>query len=409
MVMSKIWKPELVAFWFMVLSIPQSFNKHNHKVKPVNQKVGQPQGLAGSFDLFAIDHHILMLMAMKQSGLEEKPASEFCAILGDDNGVNTIIPDPDKIIEGTIVWLYQEVGWEIQVEKCLYTRHTDKVAIAEFAKVTVINGKVCSPTPARLFSRIGNITDPLYALTACIWMNTHEYNAGPLLKTILDEWYTYSDLAYDVARMFFYGDISRHLNSFRVHMSADNTFRWRVAFCYCIAKIRGTFLESILSKDERNKSILKEGERLNDVFDKTFGRDHRKWLLMMEDHENHKVAKLYRKNATILEAVNSLLDSEFAEIVAVGMNLTDEEKQTIILANDLLQQIRENPDNDYYQRRTIGRLLSYIQSFDRFQMKSVAKKAGSEVGYLSELISLYTELYGEDHPENAYNDAVRAS
>jgi len=392
-VMELLWIPELVQFWQDVLATPQTFVFYDGTSESYIQRVGQPQGLGGSFELFSIDHHILMLMLMKHRGLENIDSLEFYRLLGDDDIINTIVPDIEDTMLDDIEFVYGGANWAIEKSKCKITRRRDAVAIAEFAKVTVIDGRISTPPPIRLVSQYAHPTRQTYGITACLWMQLHGFPMQHGIKTFLDRWFSYNRHARNVAEAFVHGGVSQHFNCFKYPSLMDRDhFRMQVAFCYLVTKIRGTFVEVLTDKDARNNLDFRSDDWMN-VSKKMFGRLKPEMWLDSIENPLHKVRQLINRNLAIRDAMICILEDENAPLLAAGMDLTDTERDTIRTVSELLVDVKEFKTLPDYTFGVIRTLLKRVESFNRFQMRGITKSSGREASYLTEVIRLHKEMF----------------
>jgi hypothetical protein len=156
-VLYDLFCPEVADYW-RLLSVTQKhfFSKFVSDPLPYTQSEGQPQGLLGSFDAFSLGHHIMMLMVMKMCGLEKYSANKCYTVLGDDSVLTTVIPEyehQDFPVYEAYKLVCEYANFLVNMDKSKLIHADSSVAEADFAKVTYINGSMCTPTPFRLALR----------------------------------------------------------------------------------------------------------------------------------------------------------------------------------------------------------------------------------------------------------------
>lgn len=166
-VLHDLFCPEVANYWSL-LSVTQKhfFSKFVSDPLPYTQSEGQPQGLLGSFDAFSLGHHIMMLMVMKMCGLEHHSARDCYAVLGDDSVLTTVVPEirhQDLPVYEAYKLVCEYANFLVNMDKSKLIHADSTIAEADFAKVTYINGAMCTPTPFRLALRYssGSMADKI--------------------------------------------------------------------------------------------------------------------------------------------------------------------------------------------------------------------------------------------------------
>ena len=390
MCVKAILGPEVAQFWSDVTTAEKEFVHYKRgQYTKYKQTCGQPQGVLGSFDLFALAHHIIMLMVMKATGRENIDSVEFYRILGDDSIVNTVTNDQHELVRSTYEGICQWLNWRIEQSKSHYVTHTDKSALAEFAKVTVLNGEIVTPPPIRILSRIADRRTNYYSFTTVIWMMRRGFQLPGVLDQLITEWYS-TDEERSVVNTLIYGGIIPQFRDLVTQKESELLNRAQVALCYLVTKIRGTFVECILG-DKAREELLTNTFMIEDAFSSIAGEDTEEILGMIIDSK-HKLILAIDKNSIIENALKRILGLENSKLIIPLADLTETEIGAIIMVADILDTLDYQDMTDELAG-VIIRLLSELDTLDRYQMRSFHKHVAKEISYFNEVIKLYNKLF----------------
>ena len=168
-----IFGPVVSNFWMQISQLPKVFIMPMGGEIVYTQKSGQPQGLLGSFDAFALAHHFIFLMDMKIHGWENIDPAKFYAVLGDDSTYNSVYPEVNYIeqdeshdVQGfyrsDIEIVHMDIcenfaNFQINHDKSDSAHYWGSEAKLDFAKVTFRNGELFTPVPFRLASNYAKL------------------------------------------------------------------------------------------------------------------------------------------------------------------------------------------------------------------------------------------------------------
>jgi len=388
-----LFAPEIVDWWRDVSQSTKEFQfSSGEKVKYI-QATGQPQGLLGSFDSFALAHHIIMLMCMRACGLKHRTSSEFYRILGDDSIISSISSDKDhrvlKVYMRICIW----ANLEINLGKSHLTYPDDSVALAEFAKVTVLDGRIFSPPPIRILSRISAGTTNYYSFTTAIWMLKHGFNMPKLLPTLLEGWYGYDPLVRERAEALLCGGLIPQFAGFQTQRGVRSKERHKVALAYLIVKMRGSFVECLMPDSMREELNLHQFS-VKDTLASLLPKNPEKLLDIIENPQ-HKLLQALQKFKNLEESLRVIIGEEnFSPSYAALLDLRESEWGAIYAIADLYRLAKDNLLDDYMAPMIIGTAKS-LESLDRFQQRSFAKHSVRELSYFDEILDLTSELFPE--------------
>jgi hypothetical protein len=321
-VLEYVFGPEVANFWDKVSKLDKfmsdlrleetDFPYHKYK-----QTCGQPQGLLGSFDAFALAHHFIFLMDMKVLGLVNHNAWEFYRVLGDDSVSNSIDPEIDTYDdtqspvdkEGIRRSLTERVhfdicenfaGFKVNYDKSESIHHCDLEAKLDFAKVTYRNGILFTPVPFRLamnYSKNANTR-----LAVAIWrMERGDRNAKAFMDFVLQ------DLDSEVSIVVKSGCIP-FLSGFKEDsLQINESFAARVRYATSLTYLTTALGFCGLSDRDRDKSEEHILDRaLKTLFTKKVKRR------INDIDPNHKVMLVMERNAEILTILDQIY--EFNEL-----------------------------------------------------------------------------------------------
>lgn len=408
---------EVADFWDYVSQLEKGFFNADGSVEVYSQKRGQPQGLLASFAAFALCHHFLFLMTMKENGLENCRAENFYRVLGDDSVYNTIYPekiflDPDEEFrdsEGNMR-SYMELthfnkcsiyaGFEINYDKSESAHHWSPEAKLDFAKVTYRNGKLFSPLPFRLAMRYSLSFDD--KLATCIW----RADRGDELK--LRQLELVLDKLPEEDRPL-YSDLIKcgelpYLKEFDDNIPRDSVWIQQVRYSSIITMLTSGLAFTLVKDNHIANSDYDEFiAAMNTIF--TYSQQMR--LDNISPH--HKVMRLLEKNASILTTLHEIyqeddLDDRFLSMCLASFmgdqeedvlwmiySIADFQKQLqLALAN---QNITYNQLMDYFPLIESKTLKSDVQSVSNlFMTRGITKRPGQAAFMFRQVINCLNSL-----------------
>lgn len=385
-----IFNKPIVQFWKDISKLPKEFRFRKGFRKLYKQLTGQPQGILGSFDSFALAHHLIMLMVMRMCGLTKTPSREFYRILGDDSIINTVKYDPDGVVLESYMEVCSWANLDINVGKSHITRSEDKIALAEFAKVTVLDGEIMSPPPIRILSRVESGTTNYYSFTTAIWMLEHGFDMPDILQQLLRKWFGYDSETLLASEVLMFGGIIPQFAKFHQPGRFSDEQRSKLALCYLVTKIKGTIAENLLS-DKQREDLSLVGYKLTDAIESVIPTNPDFVLDQIEDLE-HKLLIAINKNLLLEDSIKSILGLSDTRLLLPLIDLTEDEIRAIFTVSDCLA-LAEVNQLDGRSLMSILTNSQVMKSLDRFQMRSFHKHTAREISYLSESLDLNRILF----------------
>lgn len=389
----RIFFPEgVVQFWDQLSKCDKVFLSCNGKQIPYKQVCGQPQGLLGSFDAFAVAHHLIMLMTMKASGLEDEKYSDFCRILGDDSIISSIKADPTNIVGDMYCQICAYANMEIERNKSTEVLCDQHNALADFAKVTVSNGEFFSPVPTRLALRSGCIYSNYYNYSMLLWMHSKETPVRQRLLEITDRYYP-DELDNTIMRACLLGGFSSRFEDFSNPDILDEKLLDKVKLCYLISKVRMSFAQTLLG-DKIRENLSLTSYTVGDALERLIPKDP-DWILDLIEDRQHKLLLEIERNLLIEDTIKSVLGLSNVQTLLPSLHLTLEETQFLVSLADLTANLEYlSLDTDEEMRSLLDRTLRDVKLLDRFNMRSDYKGKAFEIMVCSETIALYRKIFG---------------
>jgi hypothetical protein len=393
-----LFPDEVVSFWNELSQMEKVFIFSNGKEKKYNQRRGQPQGLLGSFDCFALAHHVIMLMTMKLTGREGYRANQFYRILGDDSIVSSIKKDPDHEVLSAYRRISRWAGLEENETKLHYAGFDQKTSVlCEFAKVTVLNGVMSTPVPIRLLSRNGREGTNYHRMSSAMWMAINGYDQ---LRT---EIFRLLPSMFSEEAVLLASDIISSGIIPAFHMFAD---RSRIVdmesvdqciFCYIVQKLRGSFLSALLTDEESERffdscefdmetisPFLIKGPKINDILD-------------VVENDNHKIMRVIGRNLELEDAIKSILGLNNQEKLVVGaVDLTAQEMRLYLWISEVLDNLKLGIPLPSMTRIDWIDRLEATSSLERFMPRAFHKKILREIVFLDKAIE-QTKIWFPSH------------
>jgi hypothetical protein len=331
--------PEVANFWDYVSQLDKEFCHADGRKEVYHQSIGQPQGLLASFLIFALCHHFLFLMDMKEFGMTDIKASEFYTVLGDDAVYNTVYPEKrfvDEDITFTdecgIVRSELEIahfnkcqayaGFKINYDKSESAHSWSDEAKLDFAKVTYRNGKLFSPVPFRLAMRYGQSFDDKLAVS--IWRADRDDKLANQLVEIQLETLP-SDKVESYRELIRCGELP-FLDKFYDRQERPEQYLTRVRYALFVSLLNAGLSFTILNDNHRSNLSY-------DIYDKAmatiFTSSQR--IRLDKIDPNHKVMLLLYKNSEIIQTLHEIY----------GQTEFDDQFLTMCLASFLGDQSEE--------------------------------------------------------------------
>jgi hypothetical protein len=364
-VLELVYGNEVVAnFWDYVSNLDKIFIHADGTEEVYHQSCGQPQGVLGSFDIFALCHHILFLMDMKQMGLEKYRASEFYHILGDDAVYNSILPERMFLEEGfsldemgirrsSLEMVHFEkckhyAGFKINYDKSASAHFNSRFATLDFAKVTFRNGQFFSAIPFRLAMKYSHRWEDKFAVA--LWRG--ERGEG-FHKEFMD---------YVIARSpdpDLYGAIIRcgeipFLVAFADHNTYDEQFCDRLKYCYILSSLTGGLSFTIINDGDRERAGYGSNYDQFNASLKSLFTTRVDDFLELNLPDEHKLMQAWYDNADIVDALQKIYEtSDFDDrfitmCVSSFLGHLDEESLRLIYEvgafNDRFNKYKTHPE-----------------------------------------------------------------
>jgi hypothetical protein len=427
-VLEFIFDPIVANFWDKVSQNDKYIQIVQGGYKLYHQTCGQPQGLLGSFDAFALAHHFIFLMDMKLLGLEEHSAKEFYSILGDDSVCNSIAPEfeyfpPDNRQQDEVGIQRSDVelvhfricekfaGFKVNYDKSDSTHWDSGEAKLDFAKVTYRNGRLFTPIPFRLAMNFSSGQSA--KLAVAIWRGDRR---DPYAKDYMDLILESCDpiIGYIVKS----GQIP-YLDQFKDDSLIYNeSWLARLRYATAVVHLSMALCFSVVEDRERDKAPFDLFERtINQFFlkenskGKSYVDTQLKQRVLNQANNvdpRHKFFMIMEENADIINLMHDIYDQNSLDdkYLTLACSTLGEEflqdqlfdclynlgtvRKTMILA-------KTNPEVDVSQvfpdfNKEMSRKL--IQFSEKLMTRGIAKKPREKVSVLNGEISLLGELDG---------------
>lgn len=388
---------EVVDLWHTVSTCDKVFYHKDGSRTPYKQVNGQPQGLLGSFDAFAFAHHIIMLMTMSLSDLEDYPGSDFYRVLGDDSIISSIRWDPTNQVGDNYCRICAWANMEINRSKSTEILSNQRIALVDFAKVKVLNGKYFSPIPERLANRIGKHNQDYYAFSAALWQGKHGYFKPSWIKSLIDFYYK-DELDNKLAHLLVESGI---LPSFRAigfydPILLDMDISLALNMCYAVQKVKASFLMSLLGDKIKENLDLLEKETDTDSLSCLIPADLESTWDKIEDMD-HKINIALElnlsKESTIKEIMSCSEDQ--AKVLSVGLQISDEEFRVLRRTLEVMDTCSRNPMHISLFKVDILSLLDNLKSLDRLQYRSLYKRSALDAIILRRSIRTFKLVFSD--------------
>lgn len=356
--------PEVANFWDYVSQLKKEFVHADGRREMYSQTTGQPQGLLASFLIFALCHHFIFLMDMKEMGMDNIKASKFYTVLGDDAVYNTVIPesnfydmedplyDQEGLQRSELEIAHFDkcrayAGFKINYDKSISAHQWSDEAKLDFAKVTYRNGRLFSPIPFRLAMRYALSFDDKLAVS--IWRADRD---DSLANKLLD--IQLSSLPEDKVEA--YRDLIRcgelpFLDRFYDHQERSEQYINRVRFALAVSLLNAGLSFTLISDTHRsNLSYDQYDAAMSSVF------TAQQQLRLDKIDSNHKVMILLEENADIIQTIHNIYDqNDFDDrflTMCLASFMGDQKEEILWMINDIssfqrtLELAKANPTVD---------------------------------------------------------------
>lgn len=410
-VLDFVFGPVIADFWDEVSRLDKYIIDVDGKYHKYTQLCGQPQGLGGSFDAFALAHHFIFLMDMKVCGLENQSATDFYRVLGDDSISNSIHPECDtfdpngsQVDESGIHRSQMEMvhfdicrnfaGFKINYDKSESTHYTSSEAKLDFAKVTFRNGQLFTPVPFRLamnYSKSDN-----NRLAVAIWrMERGDPKCCDFLEQVLTR-------LPDRVRLVMRSGQVPYLQGFSdPSLVLNESFAARIRYATALTYL--TTALGFIHLSDKDRDMSEE-----DIFDKALRTLFTKKVKERIDNidPNHKVMLVLEQNAEILQLLDEIyefdqLDDQYLALAcstlghealegAFGDHLYDlaQTSRLLRLAKDNLEEDVSTVYPDF-DMRWAEKLRHFSNAFIT---RGIAKKPREEVFMLQNILFTLKQL-----------------
>lgn len=424
LVLSFIFPKEIVEFWHNLASMPKQLLYHLSKKKVLyTQASGQPQGFLGSFDAFALVHHVIMLCTMKVMGLGDREASDFYRVLGDDSAICTIThdgkcPQLESLKSPSYEPMWGRSVLDTYFCMCLWSNficNFDKttvvfsdtpVALIDFAKVTIREGRIFSPIPVRLFfstfkkNEATTIPGFLWNADHQGWVNISHLRSEVTRITNLPDWF--------IDDLYFSGVIPCFSHLEIEDEQRDELTLGKVALAYILASIQQNICFSFLH--DSIKEAFVRGNNSSRDFYKIFVTSSKKARQQFEDlislpnlSSKHKLFYALLKNKDIEECLTAMykgiLDLPDSVLWSPYLEVTATMRDSIVDLSHLIEVTRANPDA--INVKLLGSLkpiLDSLKEWDKYTFRSDYKKAKAFSSLASTSKEAFDRLF--ENPSN---------
>lgn len=374
-----VFDEKVVKFWHSVSSCEKIFKFKDHGERSYHQANGQPQGLLGSFEAFALAHHIMMLVTMYMSHRTEYRASEFYRVLGDDSVLTSISTDLTNEVGECYCQVCHWANVKVNRTKSTEILAYNSNALIEFAKVYAYNGEYFSPVPFRLATQCGKPSCDYYSFAAALWMQRHGGNRKNWISGLIDKYYPKQEENKIARNILFSGFIKSYADLGPEFQDIEMLQSDYALFCtlgYLYSSIKSSFCYSMLSDKAKEKLGSKTIKEEIDALEALLPKDLEHLLDRLEDND-HKFLIALQANQDredLIKALFNDLNSDQCKLLAATLQLGDEFTSTVREIVDLYNTVLEFPKTiDIYRQRIAG-LSEKIEVLGLMNYRSVYKR-----------------------------------
>lgn len=410
---------EVADFWDYVSQLDKEFVHADGRREKYCQKTGQPQGLLASFVIFALCHHFIFLMDMKEMGMENIKASDFYAVLGDDAIYNTVVAESHFFDTDDI--LYDQEGirrseleiahfdkcqhyaaFKINFDKSESAHQWSDEAKLDFAKVTYRNGKLFSPVPFRLAMRYSLSFDDKLAVS--IWRADRDDSlANKLLDLQL--------LQIPSEKIDEYTDLIRcgelpFLDKFYDHQDRPEQYLNRVRYALAVSLLNAGLSFTIIQDNHRsNLAYDQYDQAMNSIF-----TPQQRLRINMIDTD-HKVMLLLYKNAEIIQTLHDIysqndFDDRFLTMCLASF-MGDQDEEVLWMIEEISsfqRQLRMADANPNIDRKLLEESFPLMKSYrdirkdigivsNNFITRGITKRPGESSYLFRKTLDLLNSLH----------------
>lgn len=402
LVLGLLFPKEVVEFWHFISKMDKVLIRSNGDEVPYHQSSGQPQGLLGSFDAFSLAHHIIMMMVMKKCHLENQDAVDCYRVLGDDSILSSIHQESQQGITGqSYEQICKEANLEINLSKSTLIYPESDSAMADFAKVTVRNGRTFTPIPSGLIFTYGK-EKTLNNIATVLWIN-REYHL-PLRKmmdAILIREFPNPKNRVVIQSIIYSGDIE-FLEDFKdPDFISPPSLKGAAIYCYGISLFKDSIIGFMLSnkvREQRAESQINYNEVSWEGMIPS--KKIESWLEGVPN--NHKYWKLLEDSDHIASDMMDLLNVSQDQSVILGEVLFGKEInndfsliRSISETMESFRQDKTNPIPEVLAGLEFKYMFQSIKEMEPLLLRSVTKREGSRAKFFKKGLKEFNSYFRE--------------
>lgn len=409
---------EVAEFWDYVSQLTKTMVMADGSEVKYQQQTGQPQGLLASFLIFALCHHFIFLMDMKELGMEDIEPSKFYTVLGDDAVYNTVVPELEFLDDGEFIQdeaglprsvlemahfqkCAKYAGFKINYDKSVSTHYNGSEAKLDFAKVTYRNGRFFSPIPFRLAMRYSISFDDQLAVS--IWRaDRDDSKASRMLDLQIGR--------LDPSVQQKYTDLIRcgelpFLARFTDTIQRSEEYINKVRYALAVSLLNAGLAFTLLGDSKRSRSAF-------DQFDATMASVFTTAQQMRLENidANHKVMHLLVENAAVLQTLHDIyqldnLDDRFLAMCLASF-MGDQKEEVLWLIYGIadfqnsLRMAKANPNINRQELAALFPAMPALQDIkkdigiisNKFLTRGITKRPGESSYMFRKTLNLLDEL-----------------
>lgn len=391
-------------FWKFLSQMEKVLYRDDGTQVTFKQKCGQPQGLLGSFNSFALAHHFVMLMTMKASKMENFDARDFYRILGDDSAIWTIDQQFNHVVSRNYQQICRCANLIINLDKSTIIDENSSVAMADFAKVTVRNGEVFTPTPYRLCATYGqSITKKIATM---VWRQNLNIRGSKefcdyLISQMPEEqgyWYN-KVLKGSILPIF--------KNLADESLSVDEAFKCKVRFTFTICALNTGIFSYLTPDRDKETTINRRFDGIKEII-----KTKVDWsALDAVENDEHKIWYVLNRNCDIEDIFKHMIaydaqDERYLSLVLNsldhGIHISAREEQSlykILQSQEYLEMASQAKPGaieafedslESFSDNSVVRDIDHV--CNRLLMRSTSKRPSEETMILESAFQLFQSL-----------------
>lgn len=397
-----VFDPEVVDYWHH-LSTTEKVFRHKKGYQTIYvQENGQPQGLLGSFDAFAFAHHIIMLMTMKASGLEQYESKDFYRVLGDDSVISSIEVDPTNKVGNNYVRICAWANMDIERHKSTEILCDEPIALVDFAKTQYLDGREFSPIPTRVANRLAEtkkVSRGYYAFAAALWQGMNGFFKPSWFRKLVDYYYPDDKDNKLVWELIESGALPAFREAgFNKDLDSISDQLLVMIVAYAASHVKSTVLNSLLEDKVREDFDQVNSAMKHDALSSMVPKYLQGFVDQIEDLD-HKFLKAVQSNLDKEDLIREIFSctEDQAQVVAAVLAIKEEEVQYIRTVFDILRVVKRDPSNVRYYRDEILDIAESGTAFlDRLNYRSVWKRKAQESMVIGQSLEMYREIMAQD-------------